>query len=167
MGMGMLDLGDLFGKSMGGRVVKKRMTVAQSHDVLLAEEADKLIDDETIKQAALESVEQSGIVFLDEIDKVAARQDARGGDVSREGVQRDLLPLTAFGRRDPAKRAVIRFHNGGNRNQKLVLIFSHCYFHFRTHPRSQTFLRRQCNVCVIAHLVCSPPAGWLRDGDDF
>ncbi|MEC9310687.1 ATP-dependent protease ATPase subunit HslU [Pseudophaeobacter sp. 1A16562] len=90
---GMMNLGDLFGKAMGGRTVKKRLTVAESYDVLIGEEADKLLDDETVTRVALESVEQNGIVFLDEIDKVCARSDARGGDVSREGVQRDLLPL--------------------------------------------------------------------------
>lgn len=91
--MGMMNLGDLFGKAMGGRTTRKKMTVANSYDVLIGEEADKLLDDETVTKAALESVEQNGIVFLDEIDKVCTRQDARGGDVSREGVQRDLLPL--------------------------------------------------------------------------
>ena len=92
-GMGqMMDLSGLM-KAFGGRRVRRRMTVAQSHDLLLAEEADKLIDDEAIRAAALEAVQQSGIVFIDEIDKVASRQDARGGEVSREGVQRDLLPL--------------------------------------------------------------------------
>ena len=90
---GMMNLGDLFGKAMGGRTVKKRMTVAESYEALLADEADKLLDDETVTKAALEAVEQNGIVFLDEIDKVCARSDARGADVSREGVQRDLLPL--------------------------------------------------------------------------
>ncbi|MBV2359499.1 ATP-dependent protease ATPase subunit HslU [Thalassococcus sp. CAU 1522] len=92
-GMGMLNLGDLFGKALGGRTTRKRLSVAESYEILISEEADKLLDDETVKQAALEAVEQNGIVFLDEIDKVAARQEARGGDVSREGVQRDLLPL--------------------------------------------------------------------------
>lgn len=91
--MGMMNLGDLFGKAMGGRKTKKRLTVAESYDVLLGEEADKLLDDEAVNKLALESVEQNGIVFLDEIDKVCARSDARGADVSREGVQRDLLPL--------------------------------------------------------------------------
>ena len=90
---GMMNLGDLFGKAMGGRNVKKRMSVADSYDALIADEADKLLDDETVTKAALEAVEQNGIVFLDEIDKVCARADARGADVSREGVQRDLLPL--------------------------------------------------------------------------
>jgi ATP-dependent HslUV protease ATP-binding subunit HslU len=91
--MGMLNLGDLFGKAMGGRTVKRRMKVSESYDVLIGEEADKLLDDEAVTRAALNAVEQNGIVFLDEIDKVCARSDARGGDVSREGVQRDLLPL--------------------------------------------------------------------------
>ncbi len=92
-GMGMMNLGDLFGKMGMNRTVKKKMTVAQSYDALIADEADKLLDDETVTKAALEAVEQNGIVFLDEIDKVCARADARGADVSREGVQRDLLPL--------------------------------------------------------------------------
>ena len=92
-GMGMMNLGDMFGKAMGGRTSKKRMTVAESYEVLIGEEADKLLDDETVTRTAIEAVEQNGIVFLDEIDKVCARSDARGGDVSREGVQRDLLPL--------------------------------------------------------------------------
>jgi len=69
------------------------MTVAQSYEILIGEEADKLLDDETVHKTALEAVEQNGIVFLDEIDKVCAKSEARGGDVSREGVQRDLLPL--------------------------------------------------------------------------
>lgn len=90
---GMMNLGDIFGKAMGGRTTKRKMTVAESYDILLADEADKLLDQETVTQAAIEAVEQNGIVFLDEIDKVCARSDARGADVSREGVQRDLLPL--------------------------------------------------------------------------
>ncbi len=89
----MMNLGDIFGKAFGGRKVKRKVTVADSYDILIGEEADKLLDDETINRAALEAVEQNGIVFLDEIDKVCARSDARGGEVSREGVQRDLLPL--------------------------------------------------------------------------
>lgn len=90
--MGMMNLGDLLGK-MGGRSQKRRLTVAESHDLLISEEADKLLDDEAVKLAALEAVQENGIVFIDEIDKVCARADARGADVSREGVQRDLLPL--------------------------------------------------------------------------
>ncbi|MDF1802176.1 ATP-dependent protease ATPase subunit HslU [Thalassovita sp.] len=91
--MGMMNLGDIFGKAFGGRTVRRKMTIAESYEVLIAEEADKLLDDETVTRAAVTAVEQNGIVFLDEIDKVCARSDARGADVSREGVQRDLLPL--------------------------------------------------------------------------
>ncbi|MGA1760490.1 MAG: ATP-dependent protease ATPase subunit HslU [Paracoccaceae bacterium] len=91
--MGMMNIGDLLGKAMGGRTVRRKMTVSESYDVLVGEEADKLLDDETVTRAALEAVQENGIVFLDEIDKVCARADARGADVSREGVQRDLLPL--------------------------------------------------------------------------
>ncbi len=90
---GAMNLGDIFGKAFSGRKVRKKMTVADSFDVLIGEEADKLLDDETVNRAAIEAVEQNGIVFLDEIDKVCARSDTRGADVSREGVQRDLLPL--------------------------------------------------------------------------
>jgi ATP-dependent HslUV protease ATP-binding subunit HslU len=93
MGGNMMNLGDIFGKAFGGRTVKRRMTVAASYEVLIDEEADKLLDAEMVAKEALRTVEQNGIVFIDEIDKVATRQDARGGDVSREGVQRDLLPL--------------------------------------------------------------------------
>ncbi|MFC3088832.1 ATP-dependent protease ATPase subunit HslU [Tabrizicola soli] len=88
----MQGLQDLF-KAFGGRTSRKRMTVAQSYDVLIGQEADKLLDDEAVRTAALEAVQENGIVFLDEIDKICARSDARGADVSREGVQRDLLPL--------------------------------------------------------------------------
>ena len=91
--MGMMNLGDIFGKAMGGRKTRRKITVLESHDILVGEEADKLLDDETVTRAALEAVQENGIVFLDEIDKVCARADARGADVSREGVQRDLLPL--------------------------------------------------------------------------
>ena len=90
---GMMNLGDMLGKAFGGRTVKRKLTVAESYDTLICEEAYKLLDDESVNAAALEAVAQNGIVFLDEIDKVCARSDARGGDVSREGVQRDLLPL--------------------------------------------------------------------------
>tara|TARA_B100001248_G_scaffold261270_1_gene251897 strand:- start:3128 stop:4435 length:1308 start_codon:yes stop_codon:yes gene_type:complete len=91
--MGMMNIGDIFGKAMGGRKTRRRITVAESHDILLSEEADKILDDEVVTRTALEAVQDNGIVFLDEIDKVCARSDARGADVSREGVQRDLLPL--------------------------------------------------------------------------
>jgi ATP-dependent HslUV protease ATP-binding subunit HslU len=89
----MQGLQDLFGKAFGGRKVRRRMTVAESYDLLIGEEADKLLDDETVTKAALAAVQDGGIVFIDEIDKVCARSDTRGADVSREGVQRDLLPL--------------------------------------------------------------------------
>jgi len=92
--MGMINLNDMLGKALGGqRTKRKRMTVGESYDVLIAEESDKLLDEEQVVRAAIESVEQNGIVFLDEIDKVSARSDRQGADVSREGVQRDLLPL--------------------------------------------------------------------------
>jgi ATP-dependent HslUV protease ATP-binding subunit HslU len=92
MEMQMQGLQDLF-KAFGGRATRKKLTVADSYEILLGQEADKLLDDEAVKAAALESVQENGIVFLDEIDKICARADARGADVSREGVQRDLLPL--------------------------------------------------------------------------
>ncbi|HYD30229.1 MAG TPA: ATP-dependent protease ATPase subunit HslU, partial [Azospirillaceae bacterium] len=92
--MGMLNLNDMFGKMMGGRTKPRRMTVAESHTVLMAEESDKLLDQEKVVSEAIHAVEQNGIVFLDEIDKISARSEHKGGaDVSREGVQRDLLPL--------------------------------------------------------------------------
>ncbi|MBP5856324.1 ATP-dependent protease ATPase subunit HslU [Marivibrio halodurans] len=92
--MGMVNLGDIFGKAFGGRTKKRKMTVKNSYDVLVAEEADKLLDHEAIKLEAIGNVEQNGIAFIDEIDKITIRQErAGGGDVSREGVQRDLLPL--------------------------------------------------------------------------
>lgn len=91
--MGMINIGDMFGKAFGERKKKKRFSVADSYDVLVAEESDKLLDEDKMVAAALDLVQQSGIVFIDEVDKIAARQDVRGGDVSREGVQRDLLPL--------------------------------------------------------------------------
>ena len=90
--MGMMNLGDIFGKAFN-RTVRKKLKVRDSYDLLISEEADKLLDDETVNKVALESVQENGIVFIDEIDKVCARSDTRGGEVSREGVQRDLLPL--------------------------------------------------------------------------
>ena len=92
--IGMVNLGDIFGKAMGGRTKTRRLTVAASHELLIAEEADKLLDNETLIRDAIDNVQNNGIVFLDEIDKICARGEIRGGaDVSREGVQRDLLPL--------------------------------------------------------------------------
>ena len=91
--MGPINLGEIFGKAFGGRRVRRRMTVAASYELLLAEEADKLLDQEAVTREAIAAVEENGIVFIDEIDKVCARAETRGADVSREGVQRDLLPL--------------------------------------------------------------------------
>ena len=90
--MGMIDLGDMLGKAMGGRTKKRKVMVKNSHDILIAEESDKLLDEEQVIAEAIEAVENDGIVFLDEIDKIAVK-DGSGGQVSREGVQRDLLPL--------------------------------------------------------------------------
>ncbi len=91
--MGMINLNDMLGKAFGQQTKSRRMTVLESYEVLLADEADKLLDNDKVVQEALKSVEDNGIVFLDEIDKITARSDRQGGDVSREGVQRDLLPL--------------------------------------------------------------------------
>jgi len=91
--VGMVNLSDMLGKAMGGRTKTRRITVRESHDLLMPEESDKLIDQEQIVSEAIEAAENNGIVFLDEIDKVTARADRQGADVSREGVQRDLLPL--------------------------------------------------------------------------
>jgi ATP-dependent HslUV protease ATP-binding subunit HslU len=91
--MGMINLNDMLGKAFGQQTKSRRMTVLESYEVLLADEADKLLDDDKVIQEALKSVEDNGIVFLDEVDKITARSDRQGGDVSREGVQRDLLPL--------------------------------------------------------------------------
>ncbi|MEP4378069.1 MAG: ATP-dependent protease ATPase subunit HslU [Alphaproteobacteria bacterium] len=91
--MGMINLNDMLGKAFGQQTKPRRMTVAESYEVLIADEADKLLDDEKLVREALKSVEDDGIVFLDEIDKITARSDRQGADVSREGVQRDLLPL--------------------------------------------------------------------------
>jgi ATP-dependent HslUV protease ATP-binding subunit HslU len=91
--MGMINLNDMLGKAFGQQTKSRRMTVSESYDVLLADEADKLLDEDKVVEEALRTVENNGIVFLDEIDKITARSDRQGGDVSREGVQRDLLPL--------------------------------------------------------------------------
>jgi ATP-dependent HslUV protease ATP-binding subunit HslU len=91
--MGAVNLGDIFGK-LGGKGTKtRRVTVVESHEILVAEESDKLLDQEQLVLEAIHAVENNGIVFLDEIDKITARDGRVGGDVSREGVQRDLLPL--------------------------------------------------------------------------
>ena len=91
--MGMLNLNDVFGKVLGNQTRRRKMKVAESHDVLMAEESDKLLDEEMVVRAAIDAVQQNGIVFIDEIDKITARNERAGADVSREGVQRDLLPL--------------------------------------------------------------------------
>jgi ATP-dependent HslUV protease ATP-binding subunit HslU len=91
--VGMINLSDMLGKAFGQRTKTRRMTVSESHAILVPEESDKLIDQEQIVQEAISAVENNGIVFLDEIDKVTARAERQGADVSREGVQRDLLPL--------------------------------------------------------------------------
>ena len=92
--VGMVNLGDILGKSMGNKKgKKKKMAVKESHDILVAQESDKMIEEDKIIKEAKKATKENGIVFLDEIDKVSARSDRTGGDVSREGVQRDLLPL--------------------------------------------------------------------------
>ncbi len=91
--VGMINLNDIMGKAFGQRTKARKVNVKDSYDILLAEESDKLIDDDLIMQEAVEMVQNNGIVFLDEIDKICARSERVGGDVSREGVQRDLLPL--------------------------------------------------------------------------
>jgi ATP-dependent HslUV protease ATP-binding subunit HslU len=91
--MGMINLNEILGQAFGQRMKTKRLTVAQSYDHLMGEESDKLLDQERVVRESISSVEQNGIVFLDEIDKISARSERIGADVSREGVQRDLLPL--------------------------------------------------------------------------
>ena len=91
--VGMLDLSDMFSKAMGGRTKSRLTTVAEAWGPLISEESDKLLDQEAVTAEAIELAESAGIVFIDEIDKVASRSDRAGADVSREGVQRDLLPL--------------------------------------------------------------------------
>jgi ATP-dependent HslUV protease ATP-binding subunit HslU len=91
--MGAISIGDIFGKLGGGRSKTRRVTVAESYEILIAEESDKLLDNDQVLQESIKSVENNGIVFLDEIDKICGREGRSGADVSREGVQRDLLPL--------------------------------------------------------------------------
>jgi ATP-dependent HslUV protease ATP-binding subunit HslU len=91
--MGAISIGDIFGKLGGGRTKTRRLTVADSHEILVNEESDKLLDTDQLVLEAIGAVENNGIVFLDEIDKICVRENRLGGDVSREGVQRDLLPL--------------------------------------------------------------------------
>ena len=91
--MGAISIGDIFGKMGGGRTKTRRLTVKEAYEPLVSEESDKLLDQEQLVQESLKAVEQNGIVFLDELDKIAGREGRTGADVSREGVQRDLLPL--------------------------------------------------------------------------
>lgn len=91
--MGMINVTDMLGKAFGDRKKRKKMSVQESYEVLMREESDKLLDEDKVIAQALDAVQQNGIVFIDEIDKITARQEYKGGDVSREGVQRDLLPL--------------------------------------------------------------------------
>src|SRR5439155_20261435 len=91
--IGAISLGDIFGKGFGGRTKTRRITVRDSHELLVNEESDRLLDHEQLIQESIRAVENNGIVFLDELDKICARDGRIGADVSREGVQRDLLPL--------------------------------------------------------------------------
>ena len=91
--MGMININEMLGKAMGGRTKTRHMLIDESYEVLMAEESDRLLDEERVLRDAITAVEQNGIVFLDEIDKICARTEKMGADVSREGVQRDLLPL--------------------------------------------------------------------------
>ena len=115
--MGMVNLNDIFGKAFGGGQKARRMKIAESYEILLQEESDKLLDHDQLKQKAIDNVEQNGIAFIDEIDKIAVRSEGRGGDVSREGVQRDLLPLiegtTVSTRHGPVKTDHILFIASG------------------------------------------------------
>ena len=104
--VGMVNLSDILGKALGGRTKRRRMTVAESYDVLIVEESDKLLDQETVQREGVRAAEENGIVFIDEIDKITARE-GRAGDVSREGVQRDLLPLIE-GTQVPTKYGVVK-----------------------------------------------------------
>ncbi|MBI4183985.1 MAG: ATP-dependent protease ATPase subunit HslU [Proteobacteria bacterium] len=115
--MGMLNLNEMMGKMFGGRTRLRRMTVAEAHGVLVQEEADKLLDQDRVVRDSIDAVENNGIVFLDEIDKIAARSERYGADVSREGVQRDLLPLiegtTVMTKHGPVKTDHILFIASG------------------------------------------------------
>ena len=115
--MGMINLNDMLGKAFGGRTKPRRMTVAESYEVLVEEEGDKLVDEDKIVREAIDIVEQNGIVFLDELDKICARTERYGADVSREGVQRDLLPLiegtTVSTKHGPVKTDYVLFIASG------------------------------------------------------
>lgn len=115
--MSMINLTDMFGGAFGAPLKPKKMSVSASYDILVAEEADKLVDEEALTKEAITKVEMGGIVFLDELDKIAVRAERSGGDVSREGVQRDLLPLiegtTVSTKRGPVKTDHILFIASG------------------------------------------------------
>ena len=115
--MGMINLNDMLGKAMGGKTKKRKLSVKESYLVLIDEEADKLLDEDRIVRLAIDSVEQNGIVFLDEIDKICVRSERAGSDVSREGVQRDLLPMiegtTVATKHGPVKTDFILFIASG------------------------------------------------------
>ncbi len=104
--VGMVNLSEMLGKALGGRTKRRKMTVAESYEVLIVEESDKLLDQDTVVREGLKAAEDNGIVFIDEIDKITARE-GRAGDVSREGVQRDLLPLIE-GTQVPTKHGVVK-----------------------------------------------------------
>ena len=114
--MGMINMGDMLGKGFERKKTKKT-SVSESYNILIQEESDKLLDEDKVVEQAMDLVQQNGIVFLDEIDKIAARQGARGGDVSREGVQRDLLPMiegtTVNTKHGPVKTDHILFITSG------------------------------------------------------
>ena len=105
--MGMLNINDILGKALGNRTAQRRLTVEDAFELIIDEESDKLLDPEKLTKEAIDSVEQNGIVFLDEIDKITARSDTHGADVSREGVQRDLLPLIE-GTTVPTKHGTVK-----------------------------------------------------------
>ena len=115
--MGAISIGDIFGKLGGGRTKTRRVSVKESHELLVNEESDKLLDQDQLVQEAIRAVENNGIVFLDEIDKICARDGRIGADVSREGVQRDLLPLvegsTVTTKYGPVKTAHVLFIASG------------------------------------------------------
>lgn len=115
--MGMINMSDMLGKAFGQRTKTRNVSVLEAKKILITEEADKLLDQETVVAGAIKAVEQNGIVFLDEIDKICARSDNRGADVSREGVQRDLLPLiegtTVNTKHGPVKTDHILFITSG------------------------------------------------------
>ena len=114
--MGMININEMIGKALGGRTRKRRLSVGESYDILMEEESDKLLDEDKMMRESIAAVEQNGIVFLDEIDKICARSEKFGADVSREGVQRDLLPLI--------EGAVVATKHGQVRTDHILFIAS-------------------------------------------